>query len=584
MSTGRERVLEPAAATLAATLPASGRRVARRPGRAASVPARHASVTAYAFVPCWTDSRVMVIDAAAGTVVAPIGVTGDPCDVAITPDGRYAFVARRAVHRVTVIDLGAYTRVATIPVGLEPHRIAISADGSRVYVTEARSHSMTAIDVASHATTSFYAGRVPWGFALAADGSAAYVTDRASDLLTAIDLATKRAAAIHVGREPVEVVLSANGRTAYVACALDNALVPVALGTREAQPAVPVGRFPRGLAIDPAGRTIVVANSHSDSVSLIDTATHAVIGTIDLGRGTIPTHVAFTPDGARLLAGTHAGRVHIIDVVTRRPIAVVDGAGQSLRLTVGPSVVVPSRVSESPLAFGGDEDLDALGFGRFLTFNGGLLRATRDCHTVRRVSLLAPGGIIDTANFHVTLTGGVVNDGSLVKRGHGTLTVQGVATHPSTRVDGGTLRIAGVHRGCIVLTRTGTLAGTGTVGDIDAAVGSLSPGSSGLPGTLRAANVTMGPGLDVIINLERVADVVDSDRLIVDGVAALRGARLVIRSRSRVPRGRQFAIVTNAAGTFAGRREGNVIAAADSRFHLTYRGGRGGRDVVLTAL
>lgn len=49
--------------------------------------AARAQVTAYALTPSWTQSKVLVNDAHTGAVIGSIPLTGEPYDVAVTPDG-----------------------------------------------------------------------------------------------------------------------------------------------------------------------------------------------------------------------------------------------------------------------------------------------------------------------------------------------------------------------------------------------------------------------------------------------------------------------------------------------------------------
>ena len=50
---------------------------------------------------------------------------------------------------------------------------------------------------------------------------------------------------------------------------------------------VPVGYAPTGVAVTPSGDRVYVANSFSSDVSVIDASVNAVIATVNLGRGQI---------------------------------------------------------------------------------------------------------------------------------------------------------------------------------------------------------------------------------------------------------------------------------------------------------
>jgi YVTN family beta-propeller protein len=62
---------------------------------------------------------------------------------------------------------------------------------------------------------------------------------------------------------------------------------------------ITVGSFPAGVAVDPASRTVYVANVGDNTVSVIDGATRMVTATIPVG----------SPDGVAADPGTHTAYV-----------------------------------------------------------------------------------------------------------------------------------------------------------------------------------------------------------------------------------------------------------------------------------
>ena len=58
---------------------------------------------------------------------------------------------------------------------------------------------------------------------------------------------------------------------------------------------IPVGTEPRGCALTPNGTLLYVANHTEGTVSIIDTASRTVVGTVHVGRN--PTALAITNDG-----------------------------------------------------------------------------------------------------------------------------------------------------------------------------------------------------------------------------------------------------------------------------------------------
>jgi YVTN family beta-propeller protein/autotransporter-associated beta strand protein len=544
--------------------------------------AAHAQVTAYAVIPSWTQSKVLVKDAHTGAAVASIPLTGEPYDAAITADGRRAYVTLRASNEVAIIDLGTLQVDTTIAVGLEPRGVAI--DGTRAWITEAGSHTVSAIDLSTNAVIGapIPVGAMPWGIALRPQGDRLYVVNRASSTVSAIDLVTQMVVAVMpVDQEPVEIIIAPDGLVAYVTSTIADTVVPIDLNTHTVLPSIPVGLFPRDLAITPDGKQIFVANSDSGTVSVIETSTQSVINTIVLGANSIPSGVSITPEGRQVLVGTQTQTLRIIDANTHAQLATIPVGGQALRLTTTASLIVPDPQG-NPLSITQDADLSPLGFGNYITFRGGVLRAKNDIFTFRHVSLLTQGGTIDTQHFTVQIAGETVNDGTLVKRGTGTLTLSGNGMHKNTDVPQGTLSVLGTHNGSVRLGTAGTLAGTGTVVSVNASYGAISPGTNA-PGDLYAGNVQMSPSHTLIIEINGVTPGLQYDRLIANSVS-LKGATLMLVPGAFMPKGSAFTIVTNANGTFAGLPEGALISTIFGKFRISYMGGPTQTDVVLRAL
>lgn len=86
-----------------------------------------------------------------------------------------------------------------------------------------------------------------------------------------------------------------------------------------------VGTFPTGLAITPDGAEVWVCNNSSANVSVISTATQAVVATIALTAFSRPNAIVFTPDGlkAYVVGAAGTGRVFPITVSSRAVAAAI---------------------------------------------------------------------------------------------------------------------------------------------------------------------------------------------------------------------------------------------------------------------
>lgn len=78
------------------------------------------------------------------------------------------------------------------------------------------------------------------------------------------------------------------------------------------------GRRPMGIVTSPRGGMVYVANSDSNSISIIDASHNRVIDTIALSFGISPRELAVSPDGRKLyVSNFHSNNVSIFDIAGR---------------------------------------------------------------------------------------------------------------------------------------------------------------------------------------------------------------------------------------------------------------------------
>ena len=161
---------------------------------------------------------------------------------------------------------------------------------------------------------SFYSGYTsyPGGVALSSDGKSAYALLNQNDTLTQIDLTANpptQGTQIRVGNAPHSIVIAPNGTTAYVSneggraatesdfqinsagteivadpfvgAAVTGTVSVVDLGSMTVTDTIATGLHPTGLAL--YKRYVLVANTYSDTISVINTNTNEVQTTINLG-------------------------------------------------------------------------------------------------------------------------------------------------------------------------------------------------------------------------------------------------------------------------------------------------------------
>ncbi len=152
----------------------------------------------------------------------------------------------------------------------------------------------------------------PGGLAISSDGKSAYALLNQNDTLTKIDLTASKptqGTQIRVGNAPHSIVLSSDGSTAYVSneggraateadfqinssgteivadpvvgAAITGTVSRVDLASMKVTASVSTGLHPTGMAF--YGGYLLVANTYSDTISVVDTTTNEVKRTISLG-------------------------------------------------------------------------------------------------------------------------------------------------------------------------------------------------------------------------------------------------------------------------------------------------------------
>lgn len=107
---------------------------------------------------------------------------------------------------------------------------------------------------------------------------------------------------------------------AYVSNFSSNNISVIDTATNAVLATVPVGENPGGVAVSPDGGRIYVPNTNSNNVSVIDSITNTVTATIAVG--TVPSGVTFNPAGSRAyVANSGTDNVSVIDTASNAVIA-----------------------------------------------------------------------------------------------------------------------------------------------------------------------------------------------------------------------------------------------------------------------
>ena len=269
-----------------------------------------------------------------------VEVNDRPLGIAVSPDGTQAAVATasnfapRALH---IVDLASQTVAQTIPIGNSFVGVAYSPDGKTLYVgggadNDIKIFTRGAGGVWTQAPHIAIASSSPSGLSLSPAGDKLYVALNRRNALGIVDTTTGTTVQVPTGAFPYAALATSDGRKVYVSnwagrlpqagdatdgsnpVVVDPATGIASNGTvsvydttaQAVTRTIEVGLHPSALALSPDGSRLYVANSNSDSISVVDTARDAVESTIDVRPkkterlGSSPNALAVSQDGRTL--------------------------------------------------------------------------------------------------------------------------------------------------------------------------------------------------------------------------------------------------------------------------------------------
>jgi YVTN family beta-propeller protein len=197
-----------------------------------------------------------------------------------------------------------------------PAGLAVTPDGKRLVVADEMADSASVIDLATGQISTVGVGQNPYGVAISPDGRTAYISDQGANTVTTLGLTGATPSitrTITVGTHPNRMVADPKTGTLYVANSESDSVSVIPAGATQPErtislspyPGAPIGSNPDGLALGPDSRTLYVANSGDNDVDVVDLPSGRVRGMIPTGW--YATSVAVSDDSGTLFATSGKG-------------------------------------------------------------------------------------------------------------------------------------------------------------------------------------------------------------------------------------------------------------------------------------
>ncbi|PYR40146.1 MAG: hypothetical protein DMF93_11845 [Acidobacteria bacterium] len=257
---------------------------------------------------------VMLIDPDTNKIVGEIPGIEVNHGAAAAPDGSRLYITNEAESTLDVADLKTLKVIKNIPLTNHPNNVAVSKDGKRVYVAIVAGEFVVAGSIPGRKvividqkteevlwTVPTRDGVRPMAFDANADGSTKRIFLQISGFngFTTIDFATHQlgpeikvpevSAAERVteglqGAPAHGLAVTSDGKTLGVLSKMNTRIYFYSLPDLKLLGESKVGHHPDWLTFTPDGKRVYVANAGSNSVSVVDVASHKELTQIPVGQ------------------------------------------------------------------------------------------------------------------------------------------------------------------------------------------------------------------------------------------------------------------------------------------------------------
>jgi YVTN family beta-propeller protein len=261
-------------------------------------------------------------------VIATVPVGSAPQGIVVTPNTDFVYVANGGSLTISKIRAKTNRVTLTIPLSVSPGALAITPDGSTLYVANYYDSSVSVVDTTTNAVTSTLpVSEGPTYLAVTPDGSQVYVlcnSEEGDGIIAIIDTVSNQvlSTTINIGGFPQSLVFTADGDHAYEVNDPASVVSVIDTATQSVSGTLPTNQLNAGgLALLPNGQKLYVTGD-SEYIQVVNTS---VKGSkkITLPQSGGFNTPALTPNGIYLYLPIFTGgsnSVYMINTKTNRVV------------------------------------------------------------------------------------------------------------------------------------------------------------------------------------------------------------------------------------------------------------------------
>jgi DNA-binding beta-propeller fold protein YncE len=199
------------------------------------------------------DNMIAVIDVAASEIIRKVPTGKFPCDLHVSPDGRYAYMPERDQDTVSMFDTSTWQLLKTVnfPAGSQPYMLRVSPDGKEVWVQTGKVDENTVLSAQDLSTlATMPTGKGPVTNAWTPDGRYSLVANSSDTFASVFDASSyKEVARLMVGQGGSNFGFTRDGGTGFMSVTGANSVAVIDMTRLTVVSQIRAGMMPQGLIV-----------------------------------------------------------------------------------------------------------------------------------------------------------------------------------------------------------------------------------------------------------------------------------------------------------------------------------------------